>query len=70
MQQRWALVVSDFRREYRISGAELAGMTLHEFEWLVQGLSENARFVKAWQDAPKNLYDPDEIAAVKAAARR
>lgn len=70
MQRRWALIVSDFRREYRVSGAELAGMSLPEFQWLLQGLSEHSRFAQAWQDEPKNLYHPDDIAAITAAARR
>lgn len=70
MQRRWALIVSDFRREYGMSGRELAVLSLDEFRWLLQGLSEHSRFAQAWHDAPKNLYDPADIAAVKAAARR
>lgn len=70
MQQRWALIVSDFRREYGVSADELAGMALDEFTWLLQGLSTDARFAQAWADAPKNLYRQDDIAAIRAAARR
>lgn len=68
--RRWALLVSDFRREYGMTGADLAALGLDEFTWLLQGLSEHSRFVQAWDKEPKNLYDPADIAAVKAAARR
>lgn len=53
-----------------MSGDELAELSLPEFMWLLQGLSEHSRFQHAWQDEPRNLYDPADIAAVKAAARR
>lgn len=49
---------------------ELVGLSTDEFLWLLQGLSKHSRFHAAWQDAPKNLYDPADIAAVRAAARR
>ena len=45
-------------------------MSWPEFSWLLGGLSARSRFNRAWAEAPKNLYDPDEIAAVTAAARR
>lgn len=53
-----------------MGAVDLAGISLPEFQWLLQGLSEHSRFAQAWQDAPKNLYDPADIAAVTAAARR
>lgn len=68
--RRWALVVSDFRREYRITADELAAIDLDDFTQLMQGLSEQSRFAHAWADAPKNVYDPTDIAAITAAARR
>ena len=70
MQQRWALVVSDFRREYRVGSDELAGLGLPEFTWLLTGLSDRSRFRAAWQHVPKHVHDPDAIAAITAAARR
>lgn len=70
MLSRWALIVADFRREYHLSGGDLAGLSASEFTWLLSGLSERARFVQAWAEAPKHLHDPDEIAAITAAARR
>lgn len=62
--------MSDYRREYGISGDELAGLTLHEFLWLLQGLSKNSRFMQAWSDKPKTLHDPAEREALRAAALR
>jgi hypothetical protein len=53
-----------------MSCPELAGISLPEFQWLIQGLSKHSRFQQAWSDAPKHLYDPADIAAVRAAARR
>lgn len=70
MVAHWPLVVSDFRREYRVSADELAGMGTDEFTWLLSGLSERSRFVTAWSKTPKHVYDPDEIAAIRAAALR
>ena len=70
MRGRWSLIVSDYRREYGISAADLAALPLDEFTWLLEGLSDDSRFRQAWSHAPKNIYDPDEIAAVTAAARR
>jgi hypothetical protein len=70
VQQRWALVVSDYRREYHMAGDELAALSLREFLWLLQGLSKHSRFQAAWRDQPKNLHDPDDRAALIAAARR
>lgn len=63
-------MVSDYRREYGMPGDELAGLSLNEFLWLLQGLSKNSRFQRAWADAPKHLHDPADRAAVHAAARR
>lgn len=70
MQQQWSLIVADYRREYGISADDLAAMSLDEFQWLLNGLSRHSRFLRAWGETPKHIYDPDEIAAVKAAARR
>lgn len=70
MQARWALLVSDFRREYRASGDELAGMSLDEFLWLLQGLSDDSRFRLAWDREPKHVYAQSDIEAIKARARR
>lgn len=67
---RWPLLVADFRREYGVSAQELARMALDEFLWLMQGLSRQSRFVKAYADRPRTLYSPDDIKAVHAAARR
>jgi hypothetical protein len=68
--QRWALLVSDYRREYGMGTDELAGLSLDEFLWLLQGLSSRSRFQRAWADQPKTLHDPADRAAVIAAARR
>lgn len=62
--------MSDFRREYQISGDELGRLDTQEFSWLLQGLSTRSRFVQAWEREPKHLHDPSDIAAVHAAARR
>jgi hypothetical protein len=70
VQQRWALIVSDYRREYGMSGDDLASVDVHEFMWLLQGLSKNSRFQRAWADAPKTLHNPDDRAAIRAAAMR
>lgn len=45
-------------------------MSRDEFRLLLQGLSEKSRYWTAWRQAPKHLYDPNDIAAVRAAARR
>ena len=70
VQQRWPLVVSDYRREYAMGTDELAGLSLDEFMWLLQGLSSRSRFQRAWSDRPTTLHDPADRAAVIAAARR
>lgn len=70
MQTHWGFIVADFRREYAMGTDELAGLSLDEFQWLLQGLSEHSRFRIAWSDAPKTLHDPADIAAITAAARR
>lgn len=70
VQQRWALIVADFRREYGVPGAELAALSLDEFQWLLSGLSSKSRFLRAWADQPKTLHDPADRAALIAAARR
>lgn len=62
--------MADFRREYRVSGDDLERMALDEFMWLLQGLSDRSRFRNAWNDAPKHMHDPDDRAALIAAARR
>lgn len=62
--------MSDFRREYQIQPDELAVMSLPDFRMYVTGLSRHSRFQQAWAKAPKHLYDPADIAAVKAAAMR
>lgn len=49
---------------------ELAELSLDEFLWLLQGLSGDSRFQRAWADKPKTLHDPADRAAVVAAARR
>jgi hypothetical protein len=51
-------------------GDELAALSLNEFSWLVQGLSEHSRFAHAWNSQPKRLYDPADRASVRAAALR
>lgn len=49
---------------------ELAGLPVDEFRMLLQGLSEYSRFAAAWNKKPKTLHDPEERAALIAAARR
>ena len=49
---------------------ELAGLSLSEFLWLLQGLSKHSRFRMALDAKPKTLHDPADRAAVIAAARR
>jgi hypothetical protein len=63
-------VVADFRREYHMTGAELAALSADEFTWLLSGLSDDSRLRQAWHHTPKHVYDPDEIAAIREAARR
>ena len=70
MTERWALIVADFRREYAADTDALAGMSLPEFMWLLQGLSDKARFRTAWHDEPKHMHDPEDRARITAAARR
>jgi hypothetical protein len=62
--------VADFRREYGITPDELAAMGLPDFHMYVRGLSRHSTFLQAWSNAPKHLYDPADVAAVTAAARR
>lgn len=66
--RHWALVVADWSREY--PNRDLATESFPGFMWHLQGLSKHSRFMAAWHDAPKNLYNPADIAAVTAAARR
>lgn len=66
----WPLVIADYRREYHMDGAALAGLSLDEFLWLLRGLSQRARFVQAWTDTPRHMHDPEDRAALIAAARR
>jgi hypothetical protein len=70
MERHWGLVVADFRREYHMSAAELHGLDAPTFWLLLRGLTPRSRFHAEWRAAPKHLYDPDEIAAVTAQARR
>lgn len=70
MQSRWPLIVADFRREYQLDADALAALDAPEFQWLLVGLSRNSRFQRAWADQPKTLHDPEERAALVAAARR
>lgn len=62
--------MADYRREYAMDESALAGISSPAFTRLLRGLSKHSRFLTAWRDAPKHLYDPADIAAVKAAARR
>lgn len=62
--------MSDFRREYAVSSADLVDMSLDEFMWLLQGLSHRSRFQRELADRPKTLHDPAERAELIAAARR
>lgn len=66
----WPLVLADFRREYQVDGGALARLTLQEFLWLLRGLSTRSRFMQTYTEAPKHLHDPEERAALIAAARR
>lgn len=68
MLARWPLIVADYRREYGMPAAELARLSLPEFMWLLQGLSEHSVFLHAWHKKPKVLH-PDERAALIARAR-
>lgn len=67
---QWPLVIADYRREYHMDSAALARLSLQEFLWLLRGLSHRARFIRAWQDSPKHMHDPEDRAALIAAARR
>lgn len=62
--------MADYRREYHLDAHQLAALSLDEFKWLLQGLSEHSRFQRAWADAPKHVYKSQDIAAITAAARR
>ena len=66
----WPLVLADFRREYHMSGADLAALSLQEFLWLLRGLSTRSRFMQTYADTPKHMHDPADRAALIAAARR
>lgn len=70
MVSHWALIVADFQREYQIGADELARMPANRFRWLLSGLSDRSRFRQAWTNEPKHVYDPADIEAVRAAARR
>lgn len=70
MVRRWALIAGDFAREYGVDRDAMARMSVDEFMWRCTGLSAESRTLSAWRDEPKTLRDPDEIAAVVAAARR
>jgi len=70
VQQRWPLIVSDYRREYGMDSTELSGLSLDEFMWLLQGLSDRSRFQRELSRRPKTLHDPGDRAALIAAARR
>jgi hypothetical protein len=63
-------VVADFLREYAIDVDALAWLPSRRFFWLLQGLSDKSRFRTAWVNQPKHVHDPDERAAIHAAARR
>ncbi|WP_408895945.1 hypothetical protein ACJ5H2_13595 [Nocardioides sp. R1-1] len=63
-------MVADFRREYHMSAAELACLSLQEFHTLLIGLSSRSRFAREWADKPKTLHDPAERAALREAALR
>lgn len=67
---QWGLIVSDFRREYQMPGADLACLSLDEFQMLLAGLSAKSRFHRAWADKPKTLHDPAARDALRAAALR
>lgn len=62
--------MADFRRDYQITADELRAISAPEFRTLLQGLSQHSRFLNAWNKAAKHVYDPAEIAAITAAARR
>lgn len=66
----WPLVLADFRREYHMAGEALAALSLQEFLWLLRGLSTRSRFMQTYTDTPKHLHDPEDRAALVAAARR
>jgi hypothetical protein len=53
-----------------MSGQDIAVLSLDEFQWLLQGLSEHSRFAQAWHDKPKTLHDPADREAIRAAALR
>lgn len=67
---RWSLVVADFRREYGMDPDALAALDVDHFRWLLTGLSDRSRFRTAWSKAPKHMHDPNDRAALIAAARR
>lgn len=64
IRKHWALIVADYRREYDLPPDGLATLDLDEFLWLLRGLSPQARYMKAWRDAPRNVYTDADIAAV------
>lgn len=68
--ERWALVLADFRREYHLDGAGVAELGAPEFWRLLRGLSYRARFSTEWRETPKHMHNPDDRAALIAAARR
>lgn len=60
MRRHWALIVADFRREYRVKPDELAVMGWRDFLMLVKGLSPQARYVQAVGKDGDRITDPDE----------
>jgi hypothetical protein len=58
----WGVLAADFRREYSITPAELWAMPVPEFVMYVAGLSADARFRGAYQETPRTVTDPAEIA--------
>ncbi|APD18546.1 tail assembly chaperone [Streptomyces phage Picard] len=60
--RHWNSVEADLRREYKITAADVARLTVREFVVLLGGLSSESRFARAWQATPRVVTDPDEIA--------
>ncbi|ARB11436.1 tail assembly chaperone [Streptomyces phage ToastyFinz] len=60
--RHWGAVEADLRREYKLTAAEVARLTVREFLVCLGGLSPDSRFARTWRATPRVVTDPDEIA--------
>lgn len=64
MRRHWALIVSDFDREYGYDSDALARMGWRDFVMRVKGLSPSSRYVQAIARDGDRITDPTEAQAL------